>query len=84
MHIHNIITLMLSKSLGQTLRVATALHVLFHFLSESDASVYAVEAIPDIISEQEIVAAIDFVEVCCQQTCLHCWPWRNTRGDKAY
>ena len=65
-HIITLICLgMLSKSLGQTLRVATALHVLFHFLSESDA---LVEAIPDIISEQAIVAAIDFVEVCCQQT----------------
>lgn len=54
---------MLSKSLGQTLHVAASLHVLFHFLSDASE-----EAIPDVICEQAIVAAIDFIEVCCHQT----------------
>lgn len=54
---------MLSKSLGQTLRVAASRHVLFHFLSDAFD-----EPIPDVICEPAIVAAIDFVELCCQQT----------------
>ncbi len=54
---------MLSKSLGQTLRVAASLHVLFHLLSDTSQ-----ESLPDVISEQAVIAAIDFVEVCCQQT----------------
>ena len=51
---------MLSKSLGQILRVSAAMHVLFHMDSE--------DPLPDIISESAIAAAIDFVEVCCQHT----------------
>ena len=46
---------MLSKSLGQILRVSAALHILFK--SEDD--------IPDIISNSAIEAAINFVETCC-------------------
>ena len=56
---------MLSKSLGQSLRVAASLHVLFHFLALSDVSQ---GSIVPTISEQAIVAAMDLVEVCCQQT----------------
>lgn len=51
---------MLSKSLGQVIRVSAVLHVLFHVDEE--------ESLPDTISEMAIEAAIDFVEVCCQQT----------------
>ena len=51
---------MLSKSLGQILRVSAYMHVLFHM--ESD------DPLPAIISESAIEAAIDFVEVCCQHT----------------
>lgn len=53
---------MLSKSLGQTLRVSALLHIIFHFLSDASDN-----PLPDTISENAIVAAIDFVEVCCQQ-----------------
>ena len=51
---------MLSKSLGQILRVSAAMHVLFHMESE--------DPLPETISEDAIEAAIDFVEVCCQHT----------------
>lgn len=51
---------MLSKSLGQIIRVSAAMHVLFHLESK--------ETVPDIISDAAIEAAIDFVEVCCQHT----------------
>ena len=51
---------MLSKSLGQILRVSAAMHVLFHMDRE--------DPLPDLISESAIEAAIDFVEVCCQHT----------------
>ena len=44
---------MLSKSKGQTLRVAASLHVLFQL---------------GIISEEAVSAAINFVQLCCQQT----------------
>ena len=47
---------MLSKSMGQTLRISAAMHVLFSI--DEDAP------LPSIISN----AAIDFVEVCCQHT----------------
>ena len=48
---------MLSKSLGQILRVSAALHILFNIESEDD--------IPDTISNSAIEAAINFVETCC-------------------
>lgn len=51
---------LLSKSMGQTLRVAASMHVLFRLEDE--------EPLPSTISDQAINAAIDFVEVCCQQT----------------
>lgn len=59
---------MLSKSLGQILRVAVSLHVMFHFLSDHSTSDDYDEAIPNVICEQAIIAAIDFVEYCCQHT----------------
>ena len=55
---------MLSKSLGQILRVSAALHILFNIESEDD--------IPDIISNSAIEAAINFVETCCQHTAYIC------------
>ena len=51
---------MLSKSKGQILRVAAALHALFHLGSMEEVSTE--------ISEDAITAAIDFVRLCCQQT----------------
>ena len=51
---------LLSKSMGQTLRVAASMHVLFQLEDE--------EPLPSTISDQAINAAINFVEVCCQQT----------------
>lgn len=51
---------MLSKSLGQTLRVSAAMHVLFHIESEG--------SLPSTITQEAIEAATDFVEVCCQHT----------------
>lgn len=50
---------MLSKSTGQILRVAVALHVLFTPGSEE---------LVDELSSAAVVAAIDFVEICCQHT----------------
>ena len=55
---------MLSKSLGQILRVSAALHVLFHL--EED------ENLPDMISTRAIEAAIDFVLLKQQLTLLKC------------
>lgn len=61
---------MLSKSLGQTLQVTASppltvwySYVLFHLLSDT-----LQESLPDVISEQAVIAAIDFVEVRSQQT----------------
>lgn len=51
---------MLSKSKGQILRVAIALHVLFH--------VGSFESISDQITEEAIAASVNFVGLCCQQT----------------
>ena len=51
---------MLSKSLGQILRVSAVMHVLFHMDIE--------EPLPDTITEMAIEAAIDFVDLCCQHT----------------
>lgn len=59
---------MLSKSKGQILRVAAALQVLF---SLEDDTEQQQEQPPNVgivlISEDAIKAAINFVEVCCQQ-----------------
>jgi hypothetical protein len=46
--------------MGQTLRVAVSLHVLFEMKSEKPASL--------TISRKALLAAIDFVEVCIQHT----------------
>ena len=51
---------MLSKSMGQIIRVSAALHILFNFDNN--------EPLSDTISDLAIEAAIDFVEVCCQHT----------------
>lgn len=51
---------MLSKSMGQIIRVSAAMHVLFH-LDNTDP-------LPDVITDLAIKAAINFVEVCCQHT----------------
>ena len=51
---------MLSKSKGQILRVATALHVLFH--------VGSFDSISDQITEEAIAASVNFIGLCCQQT----------------
>ncbi len=51
---------MLSKSKGQTLRVAAALHVLFQLGGSVEVS--------DEISEEALSASINMVQLCCQQT----------------
>ena len=51
---------MLSKSKGQILRVARALHILFHVGSP--------DTVNSELSEDAVSAAIDFVGLCCQQT----------------
>ena len=51
---------MLSKSRGQILRVAAVLHVLFHL----DTPLI----IPEAISDQALLAAQNFVELCNQYT----------------
>ena len=57
MYIHVYIHVgMLSKSIGQSLRLSAAMHALFHMDNE--------DSLPEIISEGTIEAAIDFVEVC--------------------
>ena len=57
----SLVTGMLSKSLGQIIRVSAAMHVLFNLDLEE-------EELPATISDAAIQAAIDFVEVCCQHT----------------
>lgn len=52
---------MLSKSKGQVLRVAAALHFLFNVNSPTSQ-------VSDEISEEAILASINFVALCCQQT----------------
>lgn len=51
---------MLSKSIGQILRVSPAMHVLFLMGDDSPLS--------DTIANMTIEAAIDFVDICCQHT----------------
>ena len=58
LHADLLYTGMLSKSKGLILRVAGVLHVFFQLDTPDD--------IPDTISELAIVAAQDFVDVCCQ------------------
>ena len=56
----SIIVGMLSKSMGQILRISAAMHILFHIDEDGPLS--------NIISDMAIDAAINFVEVCCQHT----------------
>lgn len=58
---------MLSKSKGQILRVAAFLQVLFTLPMDEDQSSCSSSPEITVISEDAIKAAIDFVEVCCQQ-----------------
>ena len=55
---------MLSKSKGQVLRVAATLHFLFNINSPSSDQ----QELSDEISEDAILASINFVSLCCQQT----------------
>lgn len=55
---------MLSKSMGQILRVSVALHILFRVELEDPLQ----GPLSDTISQDAIKAAINFVEVCCQHT----------------
>lgn len=52
---------MLSKSKGIILRVAASFHVLFGITSPD-------EDIGGTITNEAVLAAIGFVELCCQQT----------------
>ena len=47
---------MLSKSIGQMLRVAAVLHVLFHVDDHGN--------IPEVLSEDAMTAANNFVSIC--------------------
>ncbi len=49
---------MVSKSVGQILRVSVSMHALFHIDNE--------DPLPDVVSHSVLQAAIDFVEVCYQ------------------
>lgn len=65
---HNIVGL-LSKSRGQVLRVAAIFHTLFsiderRYSDSTDAS----DRDPDEITDDAIIAAIDFVKTACQHT----------------
>ena len=51
---------MLSKSRGHVLRLAVAFHVLFHLGKDNPVSVE--------VSEEAVKAAVDFVNISCQQT----------------
>ena len=63
MTIHHNFVGMLGKSKGQILRIGAGLHVLFEMFS-SDEGVQS----SDDITETAIVAAINFTELCLQQT----------------
>ena len=52
---------MLSKSKGQVLRVSAAFHFLFNINNFSTE-------LSNEISEEAIIASINFVALCCQQT----------------
>ena len=52
---------MLSKSLGQILRISVAMHILFY--DEDDDG-----QLSETVTQTAIEAAIDFVDVCCQHT----------------
>jgi hypothetical protein len=65
---------MLSKSVGQILRVSAAMHVLFSIGDDSDSDVIECEcqetgdASSYTVSSKAIEAAIDFVQTCFEQT----------------
>ena len=60
---------MLSKSHGHVLRVAAVLHVLLSFFtSDPDCTNEAPSDDKDVIGEPAVKAAIDFVQLSCQQT----------------
>ena len=46
--------------MGQIIHVSAAMHILFHLDST--------EPLPDVITDSAIMAAINFVEICCQHT----------------
>ena len=58
---------MLSKSKGQVLRVAATLHVLFYDATcINDQEDITVSSVPSTISTKAILAAKNFVDMCCQ------------------
>ena len=58
----------MSKSRGQVLRVAAILHVLFGIDDERYTSDALDTSDPDEITNDAIIAAIDFVKTACQHT----------------
>ena len=58
---------MLSKAKGQVLRVAACLHVLFCDSDQPD------NTIPQMITREAILAAKDFVNLCCQHAAFIAW-----------
>ena len=58
---------MLGKSKGQVLRIGAALHVLFGMFSQPDEGGQEAQHSDDIM-ENAVVAAINFTDLCLQQT----------------
>lgn len=56
---------MLSKAKGQVLRVAAALNVIFNDSCDEDEQI-SVSGVSSTISNESIVAAQNFVDLCCQ------------------
>ena len=64
---------MLSKSKGQTLRLAAVMHALFHW--ETPAN------IPEAISTPALKAAQSFIDACVQRACFFGWTKRHQGRD---
>jgi hypothetical protein len=66
------LTALMSKNRGLVLRAATVLHLLFHVGLDDGASSEVelddVYSVPNEVSKEAITAAIDLVELTCQQT----------------
>ena len=56
---------MLSKSKGQVLRVAAALHIFFQDEIDTNDKI-KVSEVENTLSNEAILAAKNFVEICCQ------------------
>lgn len=57
---------MLAKAKGQILRVAACLQMLFCDEAGPEETITIIEPIPKVIREDAIVAAQNYVDVCCE------------------